>query len=67
VRKPDGKRPHRRPRRRWEANTKKDIQEIGLYVEWNNLAQERNKWPAAVNTVMNLRVPHKTGCNVRKM
>ena len=61
MRKPDGKRPHRRPRRRWGDNIKKDIQEIGLYVEWNDLAQERNKWPAAVNTVMKLRFPHKTG------
>jgi len=37
-----------------------DIQEIGCWVDWIDLAQERNKWPAAVNTVMNLRVPHKT-------
>ena len=60
MRKPDGKRPHRRPRRRWEDNIKMDIQEIGCWVDWIDLAQERNKWPAAVNTVMNLRVPHKT-------
>ena len=60
MRKPDGKRPHRRPRCRWEDNIKKDIQEIGLYVEWNDLAEGRNKWSAAVNTGMNLRDPHQT-------
>ena len=29
VGKPDGKRPLGRPRRRWEDNIKKDLQEVG--------------------------------------
>jgi hypothetical protein len=37
------------------------IQKVGWYVEWIDLAQERNKWPVAVNAVMNFPVPHKTG------
>jgi hypothetical protein len=65
VRKPDGKSPHRRPRSRWEDSIKMDIHEIGWWVEWIDLAQGRNKWPAAVNRVMKLRVPHKRG-NVRR-
>jgi len=30
--KPEGKRPLRRPRRRWENNIKKDLQEVGWGV-----------------------------------
>ena len=30
VGKPEGKRPLRRPRRRWEDNIKMDLQEVGL-------------------------------------
>jgi hypothetical protein len=58
VRKPEGKRPLGRPRRRWIDNIKVDILEIGLSVlNWIALAQDRYRWRALVNSVMNLRVP----------
>ena len=47
-----------RPRRRWEDNIKKDLQEVGCGVmDWNELAQDRDNWQAHVTAVMNLRVP----------
>jgi hypothetical protein len=58
VRKPEGKRPLGRRRRRWEDNIKIDLREIGWDVmDWIDLAQDRDQWRALVNTVMNLRVP----------
>jgi hypothetical protein len=45
------------PRRRWENNIKMDRREVGWGVDWIALAQDRNKWWALVNVVMNLRVP----------
>jgi hypothetical protein len=58
VRKPEGKRPHGRPRRRWEDNIIMDLREIWWKaVDWMQLAQDRYQWRALVNTVMNLRVP----------
>jgi hypothetical protein len=55
---PEGKRPLGRPRRRWVDNIKMDLREIGWDgTNWIDLAQNRNKWKAVVNTVMNLRVP----------
>jgi hypothetical protein len=58
VGKPEGKSPLGRPRRRWVANIKTDLLEIGWGgVDWIGLAQDRNKWRALVNSVMNLRVP----------
>jgi len=54
----EGKRPLGRPRRRWEDNIKTDLQEVGCgVVEWIDLAQDRDRWRAGVNAVMNLRVP----------
>ena len=56
--KPEGKRPLGRPRRRWEGNIKMDLQEVGCgSMDWIELAQDRNKWQALVNTVMNIRAP----------
>jgi hypothetical protein len=58
VGKPEGKRPLGRPRRRWVDNTKMDLLDIGWGgVDWIGLAQDRDKWRALMNSVMNLRVP----------
>ena len=57
VGKPEGKRPLGRPRRRWEDNIKMDLQEGGRGRDWMELAQDRDRWRALVNTVMNFRVP----------
>jgi hypothetical protein len=57
VGKPEGKRPLGRPRCRWVDNIKMDLLEIGLnVVDWIGLAQDRYRWRALVNSVMNLRV-----------
>jgi len=56
--KPEGKRPLGRPRLRWEDNIKMDLQEVGCGgMDWIQLAQDRYRWRARVNAVMNLRVP----------
>jgi hypothetical protein len=58
VRKPDGKRPLGRPRRRWVDNIKMDLSEIGWDgMDWIDLAEDMGQWRALVNTVMKLRVP----------
>jgi hypothetical protein len=58
VGKLEGKRPLGRPRRRWMDNIKMDLLEIELsVVDWIGLAQDRYRWRALVNVVMNLRVP----------
>ena len=62
VRKPEGKRPLGRPRRRWKDNIKMDLQEVGGDCEdWMELAQDRDRWRALVSTVMNLGVPKMRG------
>jgi len=57
VGKPEGKRPLGRPRRRWEDNIKMDLQEVGGCGDCMELAQDRDRRRALVNTVMNLPVP----------
>jgi hypothetical protein len=58
VGKPEGKRPLRRPRHRWIDNIKMDLLEIGLnVVDRIGLTQDRYRWRALVNSVMNLQVP----------
>ena len=62
VGKPDGKRPLGRPRRRWEDNIKMYLREVVCGgMDWIELAQDRDRWPALVSTVMNLRVPKMWG------
>jgi hypothetical protein len=54
---PEGKRPLERPRSRWEDGIRTDLGDIGWGgVEWIHLAQDRDRWRAVVNAVMNLRV-----------
>jgi hypothetical protein len=58
VGKPEGKRPLGRPMHRWEDNIRMDLQEVGCGgLDWIGLAQDRERWRAIVNAVMNLRVP----------
>jgi hypothetical protein len=58
VGKPEGKRPVRRPRFRWEDNIKMGFQEVGGGCgDWMELAQDRDRWLALESAVMNFRVP----------
>jgi hypothetical protein len=58
VEKPEGKRPLGRRRFRWVDNIRMDLGEVGWGdVDWNDLAKDRNRWRALVNSVMKPRVP----------
>jgi len=58
VGKPEGKRPLKRPRRRWVDNIRMDLQEVGCrYMDWIGVVQDRDRWRMLVIAVMNLRVP----------
>jgi hypothetical protein len=58
VGRPEGRRPLGRLRRRWEDNIKTDLQEVEWEgVDWIDMTQDRDRWRALVNAVMNLRVP----------
>jgi hypothetical protein len=60
--KPEGKRPLGRARCRWVDNIRMDLGEVGWGdVDWIGLAQDRNRWRALVNSVLNLRVPRNAG------
>jgi hypothetical protein len=62
VGKPEGNSPLGRPRRKWEGNNEMGFQETGCeVVDWIHLAQDRDKWQALLNMVMNLRVPKEAG------
>jgi hypothetical protein len=62
VGKPEGKRPLGRTRHRWVDNIKMDLKEVGGDGrDWIDLAQDRDRWRAYVNAVMNLRVPYNPG------
>jgi hypothetical protein len=56
VGKPEGKRPLGRLKRRWEDNINMDLQDVGCGgMDWIELAQDRDRWQALVDAVMNLR------------
>jgi hypothetical protein len=58
VEKPEEKRPLGRPRRRWDYTINMDLQVVGSWgMDWSEQAQDRDRWRALVNVVMNLRVP----------
>ena len=57
VGKPEGKRQLGRPRPRWEDNITMDLEEAGGGGDWMELAQDRDRWRALLNKVMNFRVP----------
>jgi hypothetical protein len=58
VAKPEGRRPLRRPRRRWLDNIRMNLVEVGWDdVDWIGLAQDRDRCRALVNSVLNLWVP----------
>jgi len=58
VGKPEGRRLLERPRYRWVDNIRMDLQEVGCGgMDWIELTQDRNRWQALVNAVMNLWVP----------
>jgi hypothetical protein len=62
VGKPEGKRPLRRSRRGWEDNIKMDLQEVGCGdTNFIELTQNRDKWRALVNAVVNFRVSYNAG------
>jgi len=62
VTKPEGKTPLGRPRNRWEDNNKMDLQEVGCGdMDWVDVAQDRDRWQALVNAVMNRGVPQNAG------
>ena len=57
----EGKRTLGKPRRRWEDNIKKELREVRGGGDWMDLAQDRDRWRALVNTVMKFRVPDSRG------
>jgi hypothetical protein len=58
VEKPEGKRLLGKPKRRWENSIETDLQEVECGgMDWIDLAQDRDRWLALVNAVMNLRAP----------
>jgi hypothetical protein len=58
VGKPEGRRPLGGPRHRCLGNNRMDLVEVGWGdLDWISLAQDKDRWRALVNSVLNLRVP----------
>jgi hypothetical protein len=57
VGKPEGRRPLGRPRHRWVDNIRMDLGEVGWGDDWIDLAKDRNRWRALVNSVLSPRAP----------
>ena len=58
----EGKRSFERPGHRWKDNIKMDLQEVGWGgMDWIDLAQDKDRWRALVNTAIHLRVPQNMG------
>jgi hypothetical protein len=62
VGKPEGKRPFQRPRHRWQDNIKMDLQEVRCGgMDWIELAQDRDRWQALANEVINKKKKKNAG------
>jgi len=58
LRNPEGMRPQGRPRHKWVDNNRTDLQNVECgYMDWNWLAQDRDRWRTLVSAVRNIRVP----------
>jgi hypothetical protein len=58
VGRPEARRPLGRPSLRWDDNMKMDLQDVGWRgVDWIALAEDRYRWRAFMNAVINIRVP----------
>jgi predicted small integral membrane protein len=56
VEKPEGRKPLGRPRRGWLDRIRMDLVKVGWGdLDWIGLAQDRDRWRALVNSVLNLR------------
>jgi len=67
VGKLEGKRLLGKARRRWEDNIKMDLQKIGWGMDWVDLAQDRDRWWALINAVLNIRFLKKKKRGARGM
>ena len=57
MRKPEGKRPLRRPMRRWKDNIEMDLQEVGWGMDWIDMVQDRGRLRALVKVILNFGFP----------